>query len=342
MKCPACGAENRAEVRFCRHCGQRLILNPSPLIPAESTLIPSLPPNPVCSACGSTVKVTSRFCPRCGKAMQPPPLSQTPPSVTSMPAHNQDTQTSPTNQMQVTHAEPVAPVVQPAPEKMTTIQAVDQLPPNANHTPEQKSAHTGKKNKKSIPGWIWGAIFGIIVLVVILIVLAIIFIPQVLEGTGLLATHTATAVAVELTPPTVTHTPSPTPTVESPAAPAPVTLISPASVVMSFTPATITVSSQVVVSASLSNESEGLIVPLRCDLIGEFAPSLRAADGVTYTIDLLDGSPPLRPGETRIIVYRMEALEPGVASLGVSLLFEVNTPDHRQVVQSPRIFMTVR
>lgn len=347
MKCAGCGTENRAEVRFCRHCGQRLILESS-TPPAEITVVPTQPPNTVCSVCGAAVKPTARFCPRCGKELRTPtPQPQQP--VVSTATHRPNANTSNTDQMPVSNVASVAPTYQPPPEQLTYSQPMEPPPPSSkDHSTEQKATLTGKNLKKKTPRWVWGAIIGIIVLVVIFIVLAAVFIPKALKGTGLLATDTATAVAVEQPSPTLTVTSSPSPTTEStPTAEAtaetpPVATISAASVILTTTPETVTVNSQVVVTVSLSNNSEALIVPLRCDLIGEFAPTLKPAEGVTYTINLVDSGSPLDPGATRMIVYRMDALEPGNVSFGASVLIEVNTPDHRQIVQSPIVNLTVQ
>ncbi len=352
MKCPKCGTENRDEVRFCRHCGQRLVLDQPPTPSAEPTLVPTTPPNTVCGVCGAAVKATARFCPRCGKELRaptsPPPPQQ---PVISTPAYSPGTTAGSANQLP-SYAAPVFPTNQPPPQQLSYSPPIDP-PPAKVRLPEQQTAFTGKNQKKrgtkkSTPGWVWGAIIGILVLVMILIVLATVFIPKALKGTGLLATDTATAVAVEQPSPTLTHTASPSPTIEPTPTPdatvesPPVTEISAASIILISTPETITVGSQVVVTVSLTNDSEGLILPLRCDLIGEFAPVLKLAESVTYTVNLPDTEPPLDPGATRMIVYRMDAIEPGTAILGASVLIEVNTPDHRQVVQSPIETLTVR
>lgn len=58
LVCPACGAENATDHRFCMSCGGSLA--------------------PTCPSCGATVPAGARFCPSCGSPMetQPTPLKQ--------------------------------------------------------------------------------------------------------------------------------------------------------------------------------------------------------------------------------------------------------------------------
>ena len=51
--CPHCGAENRADARFCRKCGR----------PLEEKV------RKVCPSCGSEVDPDDAFCPHCGKKL---------------------------------------------------------------------------------------------------------------------------------------------------------------------------------------------------------------------------------------------------------------------------------
>jgi hypothetical protein len=55
MHCAACGFENRAEARFCRHCGAALLLTP-----------PSPSKASVCTHCGAALRPDTRFCAQCG------------------------------------------------------------------------------------------------------------------------------------------------------------------------------------------------------------------------------------------------------------------------------------
>lgn len=57
MQCVNCGAENRADVRFCRKCGQPLVS-----APAAGSAVSGM----ICPSCGATVKIGGHFCPRCG------------------------------------------------------------------------------------------------------------------------------------------------------------------------------------------------------------------------------------------------------------------------------------
>jgi hypothetical protein len=348
MICPRCGTENRAEVRFCRHCGQRLIKETPQPPSAEPTLIPSPPTNTVCGVCGAAVKSTARFCPRCGNEL-PVPTPQLAPQPSATPPHTPNAITTSTGQMPSSVPVSIPPAIQTPPPQPSYSQPMEPPPPSAmDRSSKQKPALAGKEQKKTKPmsRWLWGAIIGIII-IIILIVLAVVSIPKVLKGIGLFATATATPVAEEPSP-TLTITPSPTsttlptPTPEETAEPSPVALIPAASITLETTPETITVGSQVVVTVSLTNDSEERIRPLRCDLTGELAPALDLAEGVTYTLSLPDTEQPVEPGAQYLFTYRIDAIELGTATLSASILIEVNTSDHRQVIQSSVVTLLVQ
>ena len=352
MKCSRCGTENRAEVRFCRHCGQRLVLEQPQTPPAVLAVDPVAQPNTVCGVCGAAVKANARFCPRCGNELRvspPPPSLQQP--VIPIPAQIPEP-TSITGQMP-SSGTPVPPTYQAPPQKPSYSQPKESPPPSVKdqYTKQEIALKEQKQIKKKVQKtsskWIWGAVIGIIILVIILIVLSTIFIPKALKGTGLLPTKTETAIVVEQPSPTLTSTPfsspttEPTPTLEVTIEPSPVTVIPAASAILTTTPETITVDSQVVVTISLTNDSEEPIMPLRCDLVGAFAPVLKPAEGMTYTLILTDIDTPLVPGTTTMFIYRFDVLQAGTTTIGADILIEVNTPDHRQVVITPMVTLKV-
>ena len=134
-----------------------------------------------------------------------------------------------------------------------------------------------------------------------------------------------------------TKHPSPTsksPTIETTAEPVPVSVLPAAVLVLSTFPEPITVNSQVIVTVSLINDGEVPILPLRCELLGVFAPVLEPAEGVTYTQNLGNiGS--VSPGVTTTVTYLLDAVESGMASLSAGVLIEVDAVDHRQMIVSP-------
>jgi hypothetical protein len=342
MECPRCGTENRPEVRFCRHCGQRLVFDQPPDLQSQQTVIPSPIPSAVCDACGAPVKPNARFCPRCGKALQP-----------STPSPILDTTAGQTDQMTPTATASATAAPQAIPQKPSYSQPMEPPPSIKHNTLQQESIAPDNKQKrrdtrKPIPRWIVGAIVTIVLLLIALIVLIVVFMPKVLQGTGLLAADTPTGVVIEHQTPTSTPTISPSPTIEPThtLAPTPAPTIAPfepsASVVLTTAPETITVSSKVVVTVSLTNDSTELIYPLRCDLVGNFIPALRPSEGITYSIVFPDSEPPLESGAIYSFVYYLDALESGTTNLGAHILIEVGHPDHRQVVQSPMVPLIVR
>ncbi len=72
-QCPKCGAENRADGRFCRQCG---------------TPLRDTPPTATCQACGAALKAGARFCHRCGAPLTEStaaPPTPTPPAMPPTP-----------------------------------------------------------------------------------------------------------------------------------------------------------------------------------------------------------------------------------------------------------------
>ena len=343
MKCSKCGTENRAEVKYCRNCGQLLILEQPETSPPEVTVVPSARPNTVCGVCGAAVKATALFCPRCGKELgilaRPVALQQ---PVASKPFPDSS---SSLNQPPSAYS--------PSPQHSSFTSPMEPPPTSVNEkyarrgTTSYREKQVNGRAQQSNRGWIWGALIGIIILIAILIVLTTIFIPKALKGTGLLKTKTPTAATLDQPSPTLTSTPSPTltteptPTQEATVEP-PLNIIPAVSVLLTTTPETISVGSQVVVTVSISNDSDEPILPLCCDLLGIFAPILKPAEGVTYTIRLPDTEPQLEPGANTIFVYLLDAEESGTTNLGASVLIGVGTPDHRQVAMSPVITLNIR
>lgn len=354
MECPKCGTENRAEVRFCRHCGERLVLDQPQAPSAGVTIVPIPTPRTVCKTCGAEVKPTARFCPRCGKELlAPSPPSPPQQSNVPTPATPMNTSTGSMDQTAAKKVAPISPPYQQPPQHPSYAQPVETQLTSAEYgDPDIKRPHTEKrqktaKTKKSAPGWIWGAIIGIILLIAIVIILGTIYIPKALKGTGLLGNNTPTAIPATQTStepsPTATPLPTPDPTnTPEPTAEPPVSTMPVATINLHTTPETITVSSQVLVTVSLTNDSEQAVLPLRCDLIGEFSPTLKPSEGITYTLDYPEMEPPLDSGATGIFVYRMDATESGTATLGVSILIGINSPEHRQTLQSQMITLTVQ
>ncbi len=61
MQCSACGGDNAAEAKFCRHCG--------------ASLAPASESGLTCSACGASNSQGARFCKHCGAALSVTPLT---------------------------------------------------------------------------------------------------------------------------------------------------------------------------------------------------------------------------------------------------------------------------
>lgn len=76
MKCTRCGFENRPDARFCKQCGQPLVVAQPAPPPLEEML---------CPACGAAYKPGARFCSRCGNPLTTGAMPPQPPTQPSMP-----------------------------------------------------------------------------------------------------------------------------------------------------------------------------------------------------------------------------------------------------------------
>jgi predicted Ser/Thr protein kinase len=95
LACPACGARNRAGVRFCEECGQSLVptaITPPAPAPAPRAPAPA-PTGPTCSSCGEQSRPGVRFCEECGTPLgtappAPPVAAPRPPVCSACGAQN--------------------------------------------------------------------------------------------------------------------------------------------------------------------------------------------------------------------------------------------------------------
>lgn len=102
MICQNCGVENRPDVHFCRHCGQRL--SPPAVSPVRPSVknslessgtavlpvgLPAVQPDieerSACPHCGMVVKPGARFCAHCGQPLQSLPVDLPQPPAQSLP-----------------------------------------------------------------------------------------------------------------------------------------------------------------------------------------------------------------------------------------------------------------
>lgn len=127
MKCPSCGAENRATARFCKNCSE--------LLAAEQ---PEAEAGPLCQKCGSPLQPNTRFCGNCGA---PITMGETAP-IGPKPAPSSPPQSAPT----VKTPRPPSPPTQPTPAPSS--------PPTVK-TPRRPSWSTPPTVKKPPPPAAW-------------------------------------------------------------------------------------------------------------------------------------------------------------------------------------------
>jgi len=161
MKCPSCGAENRATARFCKSCSEPL--------PEEQPEAGG-----PCSKCGAPVPPGVRFCGNCGTPVAtdetlqigpnpaPPPAPEPPPTVKTPPLPSQPTQPTPSRPSPPTVKAPRRPA-------WSTPPTVKKPPPPAAWPAPQPPP--SRRRGISGCGWVLivGAILGVLLLVAVIV-----------------------------------------------------------------------------------------------------------------------------------------------------------------------------
>ena len=285
MQCANCGAENRADVRFCRKCGQPLVS-----APAAGSAVSGM----ICPSCGATVKIGGHFCPRCGGVLGDARLGAGAP------------------------AESAAPRDLPPPSDSPLLPQDFGLEPSRS-----RLANMPRSLWIVLAGLLLVAcvILSIATLVAWLRqggrVLPF--------GGAASPTATAMPTAVFHTPtPTVTPL-LPTPTLTSTVAlteTQPLTLTAglvDAQVTLEFSAATLRVGEQIVFTITLTNTGETPLTRLRYTLDGSWADILSAE---TLTGPLAEEPGPLQPGERQHVTFRLDGRRIGPARVWAGVTFE--------------------
>jgi hypothetical protein len=163
MKCPSCGAENRATARFCKVCSEPL---------AEEQ--PEIGAGTLCLKCGSPLQPNTRFCGNCGA-----PIAGGTAQIDSKPAPSSVPQSAPTVKTprppslptQPTPAPPSPPTVKtPRRPRWSTPPTVKTPPPPAPWPAPQPPP----KRRRGISGCGWVLIVGGVLAGLVLVV-AVVF-----------------------------------------------------------------------------------------------------------------------------------------------------------------------
>lgn len=305
MKCPKCGFENRPDARFCKKCGQPM---------QAQAAVPMPPPLPglVCPACGATAKPEARFCPRCGKPLPttPSPPTPLPPAPTPLPS------TQP--QMPPVYTPP--PAQPPPPSQPSAYAQIPAAPPPPAAQPPAK---------RRPPRWLWPVV-GIVAFLCIIAVVAAVTLGPKIFGTEKEPSATPTPAespAVEATPtqappteaptteaPTATPLAEPAPTESAPSPPQapPLAEVS----ILSSVPE-LRVGELLTVTVTVTNTGEAPFGNLRCQLLGEWKPSLRKVTPTVVVLPEMAG-----PGTSKTAIFVLEAVQVGTASLQAAVTME--------------------
>lgn len=288
MRCSTCGTENRAEVRFCRKCGQPLTGAPPPALEGGTAGI-------ICPSCGTTVKAGMDFCPRCGRALDLAAAPVSTPVIEDAPPHRPPT---------------ARPPVVVAPEDAA-------FKPSAS-----RLATIPRTFGIVLSGLLLVLCVGLILITLVTLAREgkLSFLP------GLSPTATATPTVVFRTPTaTVPSLPSPTPTVML-VVTQPLTLTADmvdAVVVLDVSTKMPRIGEQLLFTITFTNTGEAPLSRMRFTLDGQWAEVLAARE---FVGPLVERPGPLLPGEQEIVVFSLDGRQLGLAQLWAGVTFEVQVP----------------
>jgi len=90
--CKYCGAALKEGARFCKRCGNAVVIQQAAAVPQQAAAVPQQAAGNVCPACGAALKPGARFCKRCGTSMaaapapvQAQPVQQAAPVLAAQP-----------------------------------------------------------------------------------------------------------------------------------------------------------------------------------------------------------------------------------------------------------------
>lgn len=315
MQCSNCGTENRADVRFCRKCGQPLAGGAAVSgttaagAPASGGAVSGM----VCSSCGATVKIGGRFCPRCGGTLGAA-ASPGPPAVASAPPRFE---ASPRPEMPSAPAHPASP------------------PPS--------------KGRK-LPRWLWFALGGLALLLLLGLGGAAFlwFGRDKAAPDGATPSPTlTTTLPVVAEAPTSTLTPLPPQPSPTPTLTATATITSPQSadafdarVELEASTKTVRIGEPVVFTITLVNTGETTLARLRYTLEGQWEEVLVSPEAVGTLV--MEQAGPLDPGAQQVVIFRLEGKKVGGARVWAGVTFEVQmTPPHLHRRTSSEVIILV-